>query len=348
MIDQSSTRKGLAAPTHQNPTPTSPVPRKDASPSRAVRYLSGPYLSVSNTAGRFVDGSFGTDPEVFRDLRSTLRLGRGPAVDLSESELVREPRVQTEPAREPWVQGEDRLSPNEFLAGRGDEDAPMPPREVQQDLALRKLKEPFIHPRDEPQIHERVPGEAIAKDRAAQQPFRERDFPEIPDEIIERDRPRIEMQEERVTTQIRDDVVMIAHPHGAAELGESSDAEDSERDDSGRAHPRDPRPDAAPSEPIHDGPGDRRLARAVRAYDRVHVGGPRAARPRGIRAIARPFAIARNAVRFHGKTSIGIWEVLQNRAGDRLEDRRDVAYSRKRVEGRVRSSYHRKRGRPET
>src|SRR5439155_25987208 len=91
---------------------------------------------------------------------------------------------------------------------------------------------------------------------------------------------------------------------------------DSERDDSGRAHPRDPRPDAAPSEPIHDGPGDCRLPRAVRAHDRVHVGGPRAARPRGIRAIARPFAIARNAVRFHGKTSIGIWEVLQNRAGD--------------------------------
>src|SRR2546427_230900 len=60
----------------------------------------------------------------------------------------------------------------------------------------------------------------------------------------------------------------------------------------------------------------KRSQTAVRAHDRVHVGGPRAARPRGIRAIARPFAIARNAVRFHGKTSIGIWEVLQNRAGD--------------------------------
>src|SRR5207245_8286291 len=132
-------------------------------------------------------------------------------------------------------------------AGSGDDDAPMPPPEVQQDLAVRKLKEPFIPRRDERPIHERVPGEAIAEDRAAQQPFRERDFPEIPEEIIERDRPRIEMQEERVTTQIRDDVVMIAHPHGAAEVGESSDAKDSERDDSGRAHPCDARRDAAPT-----------------------------------------------------------------------------------------------------
>src|SRR2546427_2329153 len=255
--------------------------------------------------GKLVDGSFGSDPEVFRDLRNTLRLGRGPAVDLAESESFREPHVEPEPACEPRVQGENRLSSNEFLAGRGDEDAPMPPREVQQDSALRKLKEPFIDPRDEPQVHERVPGEAIAEDRAAQQPFRERDFPEIPEEIIERDRPRIEMQEERVTTQIRDDVVMIAHPHRAGEVGESSDAKDSERDDSGRAHPCDPRPDPAPSETIHDGSGDRRLPRAVRAHDRVHVRGPRAARPRDIRAIVRLFALAPRAVRVHGKLLSG-------------------------------------------
>src|SRR2546427_1953998 len=255
--------------------------------------------------GKLVDGSFGSDPEVFRDLRNTLRLGRGPAVDLAESESFREPHVEPEPACEPRVQGENRLSSNEFLAGRGDEDAPMPPREVQQDSALRKLKEPFIDPRDEPQIHDRVPGEAIAENRAAQQPFRERDLPEIPEKIIERDRPRIEMQEQRVTTQIRDDVVMIAHPHGAAEVGESSDAKDSYRDDSRRAHPCDPRPDPAPSEPIHDGSGDRRLPRAVRAHDRVHVGGPRVAPPRGIRAIVRPVPLAPSAGRLHGRLPSG-------------------------------------------
>src|SRR5207245_7288032 len=90
-----------------------------------------------------------------------------------------------------------------------------------------------------------------------------------------------------------------------AEGGESSDAKDAEREDSGRAHPRDPRPGPAPSEPIHEGTGDRRLARAVRAHDRVHVGGPRGARPRGIRAIVRLFALAPSAVRFHGRLLSG-------------------------------------------
>src|SRR6267378_3560001 len=152
------------------------------------------------------------------------------------------------------------------------------------------------------------------------------------------------MQQERVTTQVRDDVVMIAHPHGAAEFGESSDANDSEGDDSGRAHPREPRLDPAPSQPIHDGPGDRRLARAVRAHDRVHVGGPGAARLRPIRAIVRPVALAPGAVRFHGKSSIGIWEVLQNRAGAPLDDRRDVDDPRNTSRGVSGSSGRRNRG----
>src|SRR5207249_3480546 len=156
---------------------------------------------------------------------------RGPAVDLTESEPVCKPRIEAKPAGEPRVQGKDGLSADEFLAGGGDEDAPMLPREVQQDLALRKLEEPFIDPRDEPQVHERVPGEAIAEDRAPEEPFRQRDLPEIPEEVIERDGPRIEVQQERVMTQIRDDVVMVAHPHGSTEFRESSDAKDSERDD---------------------------------------------------------------------------------------------------------------------
>src|SRR5207249_361514 len=106
-------------------------------------------------------------------------------------------------------------------------------------------------------------------------------------------------------------------------------------DGAGRGHPCDPGFDAGPSETIHDGPGDGRLARAVRAHDRVHVRGPGVTRLHCIPAIVRPFPLARSAVRFHGKTSIGIWEVPQNRAGDRLDDWRHVDDTRKRIAGRV-------------
>src|SRR5207249_792116 len=131
MIDHFETPGPLASPVRRSPNPRARTPERRVA-SRVGRYLSGPYLSVRHTGkGTSAAGSFRTDPEVFRDLRNTLRLGGGPAVDLPESESLREPRVQPEPACEPRVQGEDRLSSNEFLAGRGDEDASMPLGEVQ-------------------------------------------------------------------------------------------------------------------------------------------------------------------------------------------------------------------------
>src|SRR2546427_11545776 len=112
--------------------------------------------------------SLGTDAQVFRNLRNTLRLRGRPAVDLTESESVREPGIEAEPPREPRVQRKDWLSSDELLARGGHEHAPGLLRQVQQDSAGWEGEEGFIDPGSEAQGHERIPGEPVGEDRAGQ------------------------------------------------------------------------------------------------------------------------------------------------------------------------------------
>src|SRR5437867_7588467 len=190
------------------------------------------------------------------------------------------------------------------------EDASMFPRQVEQDSALGQLKKAFVHPGCEAQVHERVPGEAIAQDRAAEEPCRQRDFAKITQEVVERHGPRVQMQQPGVSAQIHDDVIMVAHPDGRGEPRKSKEAEDPEGDDPRRTHPHDSRLDPAPSKPIHEPPRDRRLPRTVRPHDRINPRGPRAYRPRSGDAVVRP-----RVEGLHGKPSIQIRAVPQNRAG---------------------------------
>src|SRR5881396_558973 len=280
--------------------PGSRAPREDACPPAAGRYLSRLYLSVKYRPRRKVRPapSPRTDAEVFRDLGNTLGFGRGPAIDLPESESIGEPRVQAEPAREPRIQGEDRLSMDQLLRGRGHEDASMFPRQVEQDSALGQLKKAFVHPGCEAQVHERVPGEAIAQDRAAEELFRQRNFAKITQEVVERHGPCVQMQQPGVSAQIHDDVIMVAQPDAFGESRKSKEAEDPEGDDPRRTHTHDSRLDPAPSEPIHDPPRDRRLPRTVRPHDRINPRGPRGYRPRSRDAVVRP-----RVEGLHGKTS---------------------------------------------
>src|SRR3989441_8680504 len=112
-------------------------------------------MSVKYRRHRVSSGprSLRTDPEVFRNLGNTLRLRGRPAVDLTESESVREPGIEAEPPREPRVQRKDRLSSDELLARRGDEHAPVLLRQAQQDPAGWEVQEVFIHPGSDPQGH---------------------------------------------------------------------------------------------------------------------------------------------------------------------------------------------------
>src|SRR3989442_6907976 len=93
--------------------------------------------------------SLGTDAQVFRNLGNTLRLRGRPAVDLTESESVREPAIEAEPPREPRVQRKDRLSSDELLARGGHEHAPLLLRQVQQDPARGEGEAGFIEPRND-------------------------------------------------------------------------------------------------------------------------------------------------------------------------------------------------------
>src|SRR2546428_4600277 len=214
-------------------------------------------------------GSLGIDAQVFRNFRNTLRLRGRPAVDLTESESVREPGIEAEPPREPRVQRKDWLSSDELLARGGHEHAPVLLRQVQQDSAGWEVEEGFIDPGSEPEVHERIPGEPIGEDRAVQDPFREGDFSEVTEEVVERHGPRVQMQEPRMPTQVDVDVIVIAHPDRLGEPGHPEDPEDSEGDDPRRPHPHDPRLDPALSQSVHDPPGDRRFAGAVRSHDCV-------------------------------------------------------------------------------
>src|SRR2546427_12703235 len=108
--------------------------------------------------------SLGTDAQVFRNLGNTLRLRCRPAVDLTESESVREPGIEAESPREPRVQRKDRLPSDEFLARCGDEHAPVLLRQVQQDPPWREIQEPFVDPGGKPQVHKRIPCEPSPAD----------------------------------------------------------------------------------------------------------------------------------------------------------------------------------------
>src|SRR3989442_12234087 len=98
--------------------------------------------------------SLGTDAQVFRNLGNTLRLRGRPAVDLTESESVREPGIEAEPPREPRAQRKERLSSDELVARRGEEHATVLLRQVPEDSAGWEVQECFIDPRMRPQLTE--------------------------------------------------------------------------------------------------------------------------------------------------------------------------------------------------
>src|SRR2546428_11714515 len=83
-------------------------------------------MSVKYRRHRVSSGprSLRTDPEVFRNLGNALRLRGRPAVDLTESESVREPGIEAESPREPRVQRKDRLGSGGVPAPCGGEHAP--------------------------------------------------------------------------------------------------------------------------------------------------------------------------------------------------------------------------------
>src|SRR3989475_9741100 len=103
-------------------------------------------MSVKYRRHRVSSGprSLRTDPKVFRNLGNTLRLRGRPAIDLTESESVREPGIEAEPPRQPRVQRKNRLPSDEFLARCGDEHAPVLLRQVEQDPPWRQIQEPFV------------------------------------------------------------------------------------------------------------------------------------------------------------------------------------------------------------
>src|SRR6266571_1148426 len=307
----------LASPTSRNRTHRLRAPRRDASPSCARRYLSRLYMSLKYRCIGVSSGppSLGTDSEVFRNLGNTLCLRGRPAVDLPESESVREPGVEAETPREPRVQRQDRLSSDELLARPRHEHAPVLLCQVPQDSAGWEIEEPFVHPGREPQVHERIPGKPIGEDRAPQDPLRQRDFSEVAEEVVERHGPRVQMQEPRMPMQVDVDVIVIAHPDRLREPGHPQDSEDAEGDDPRRPHPHDPRLDPAPGQSVHDPPGDCRLARSVRSHDCVDPGNPPPGRLACGNGIWRFRAIGLTAKMRHGKRFLVISVVPQNGAG---------------------------------
>src|SRR5256712_13512668 len=102
-------------------------------------------MSVKYRRHRVSSGprSLRTDPEVFRNLGNALRLRGRPAVDLTESESVREPGIEAESPREPRVQRKDRLAAGWFPAPCGGGHPPGLLSPVQTKPPLVPIREPL-------------------------------------------------------------------------------------------------------------------------------------------------------------------------------------------------------------